>query len=73
MAKSGGDSNSIRDEEVEVETRAAYAGKGMDDSAGQYKMPKVTGDTSESMCQSAADAAKSYNQGGGEDSGTDVY
>lgn len=64
MAKSGGDTNSIRKEEVEVETRAAYAGKGDSGDGGEFTMPNVTDDNSESFCQKAANSAKSFNQGG---------
>jgi hypothetical protein len=63
MAKSNGDTNKIRDEEVEVETRAAYAGGGDDGDGGEYKMPNVTSDSAMERCQAAADAARSYNEG----------
>lgn len=63
------DSTSIRDQERKIETAASTAGKGPvgDNSTGQHKMPNVTSDSSESMCQAAADSAKAFNQGGGED------
>jgi hypothetical protein len=86
MAKSSGfDSESVREDEREIETRAAYAGKGMDDDTsgeeGEYMMPDVTEDTSERVVQRVANAARSYNQKGesdkeneaGEGTGTEVY
>lgn len=72
----GDSTEEIRDEEREVETRAAFAGKGMgDDSEGDGKMPGVQRDESQSMCQRAADEARSYNEGGAghEGTGTEVY
>ncbi|MHB1950120.1 MAG: hypothetical protein ACYCQK_01445 [Acidiferrobacteraceae bacterium] len=59
-----GDSNKIRDEEREVETRAAFAGKGdSGDDAGDDSMPRVTRDGSQAMAQRAADDAARFNDG----------
>lgn len=68
MAKSR-DSNKVREEERQVETEAAYAGKGAlggdeeGSGAGGYSMPGCEKDSSLSMAQSAADAAASFNAG----------
>lgn len=70
MAKSGGDSNKLREEEVQVETKAAYAGKGDMGGGGSYSMPGTESDNSVSMCQSAADAAKAFNAGEEENAGS---
>lgn len=69
MAKERGDTNKIRDEEREVETRAAFAGKGDDGGEGLYSMPGTSNDSAIEMCQSAADAAKSFNAGEEENAG----
>ena len=71
MAKQqGGDSNKLREEEVQVETKAAYAGKGDMGGSGDYSMPGTEGDNSVSMAQAAADAAKSFNAGEEENAGS---
>jgi len=80
---SGFDSESVREDEREIETKAAYSGKGAlgGEDAGQYMMPNVEKDGAEAMCQRAANAARDYNQRGdsssenepGEGTGTEVY
>jgi hypothetical protein len=76
MAKKSGDSNAIRDEEREIETRAASAGKGPiggeeeGSGAGGYTMPGCEKDNSISMAQRAADEASSFNSGNEENSGS---
>lgn len=70
MAKNR-DTNKVREEERQVETDAAYAGKGMDDEGGSnYSMPGTEKDSSLSMAQSAADAAASFNAGSEENAGS---
>jgi hypothetical protein len=56
MAKS---SEAIRDDEREIETEAAFAGKGPmgGESEGQYTMEKPTKDRSQELAQKAADNA----------------
>lgn len=67
MAK---DTNKLRDEEREVETAAAYAGKGDEGDSGDYSMPATEKDNAMSMCQSAVDAAKAENSGSAESTGS---
>ena len=75
MAKSR-DSNKVRDEEREIETEAAFAGKGPlageeeGSGAGGYMMPGCERDSSISMAQAAADKAASFNSGDEENAGS---
>lgn len=64
------DSNAIRDQEREVETRAAFAGKGDEGGSGDYSMPGTTRDTALEMCQGVADACRSFNAGEEENAGS---
>lgn len=87
MARERGfDSEAIREEEREIETRASQAGKGPigdseEEDSGMHAMPSVEKDGAEAMCQRAANSAREYNQRGesdkqnepGEGTGTEVY
>lgn len=65
MAKSSGfDSESVREDEREIETRAAGAGRdALNDQGTGSLMPGTMADSSESIAQRAADGARSYNEG----------
>jgi len=64
MAK---DSEKIRDEERDIETEAAFAGKGPmgGESGGEYTMEKTTKDRSQELAQKAADMAAGEGPLGG--------
>lgn len=66
MAKPNGDTNTLRDKEVDIETKAAFAGMGDSGGSGDYSMPGTTTDTAAQMAQSAVDAVKSFNSGSDE-------
>jgi hypothetical protein len=77
----GSETQRVRDEEREVETRAAFAGKEMGgenatgDDGSDTLMPSTTRDESVEIAQRAADMAKEVGplQGVSEGSDTDLY